>query len=349
MQSRLVRLSVWLIGFLLYIGLCWQLVELQTEVGHARVDQTLLLLWAGGLLALVLFPPDAVSHLGLRLASLRVVWLNVGAVALALLTPGPSRFLLLSVPFIGIAFASTRLSPLEVVVSALAGWLTYVIVLVALIQGTDVDVQMELIAFGLFSLSLAAMVASGVEIAALHRQLVWQRQGLQQNLERMRTAVFQDELTGVFNRRFVMEVLAREIAYVDRERTSLAVCYCDLDHFKSVNDQFGHAGGDLALQNFAQLAGSLVRSADYVARLGGEEFLLVLVGANAERARNVAQRLCVRTRALHTPSDLGSVQFTVSCGVTAYRRGEGLTALLARADQALYQAKHGGRDQVVMT
>ena len=280
---------------------------------------------------------------------LRVIWLNIGAIALALLTPGPSRFLLLCVPFIGIAFASTRLSPLEVLVSAVAGWLTYLVVLVTLIHGTDLDVQIELIAFVLFSLSLAAMVASGVEIADLQRRMVWQRQGLQQNLEHMRTAVFQDELTGVFNRRFVMEVLAREIAYVDRERTSLAVCYCDLDHFKAVNDKFGHAGGDLALQNFAQLAGSLVRSADYVARMGGEEFLLVLVGANAERARNVAQRLCVRTRALHTPSDLGSVQFTVSCGVTAYRRGEGLQALLSRADQALYKAKHGGRDQVVTT
>ncbi len=348
MQSRSVRLSIWLLGFLLFITLSWQLVELQTETGRTRVDQTLLLFWAGGLLVLVLFPPDAVLHLGLRLASLRVIWLNVGAVALALLTPGASRYLLLCVPFIGIAFASTRLSPMEVLVSALAAWLTYGIVLTALIIETHIDVPVELIAFALFSLSLAGMVTSGVEIADLHRQLIWQRQGLKQNLERMRAAAFQDELTGVFNRRFVMEVLSREIAYVDRERTSLAVCFCDLDHFKAVNDQFGHAGGDRALQDFAKLAGSLVRSADYVARLGGEEFLLVLVGASAERARNVAQRLCVRTRELRTRSDLGIVQFTVSCGVTGYRRGEGLAALLERADQALYQAKHGGRDQVVM-
>jgi diguanylate cyclase (GGDEF)-like protein len=73
-----------------------------------------------------------------------------------------------------------------------------------------------------------------------------------------------------------------------------------------------------------------------------------LVGASAERARNVAQRLCARTRELRTQSELGLVQFTVSCGVTGYKRGEGLSALLERADQALYRAKRDGRDQVVL-
>lgn len=348
MRSRPLRLAFWLGGFVLYVTLCWQLADRQAHSELERVDGRLVLWWGAGLLPLLLLPGRWASRFGIRMAAVRVVWLNVGAVVLALLMPEASRFVLLCVPFIGIAFAATRLQPIDVAISAFVTWLAYGLVLLLLWRGGVINLPNELLAYVLFSLALAAMVSLGVEIARIRQQLLSQRQGLQLNLEAMRVAVFQDALTGVFNRRFVMEVLAREIAYVDREQTPLAVCYCDLDHFKAVNDQFGHAGGDRALADFADLAVSVVRSADYVARLGGEEFLLVLVGASAERARHVAQRLCARTRQLRTVCDLGTITFTVSCGVTGYRRGEGLGALLERADQALYQAKRGGRDQVVV-
>ncbi len=104
----------------------------------------------------------------------------------------------------------------------------------------------------------------------------------------------------------------------------------------------------MALKAFATLALSLVRTVDYVARFGGEEFLLVLVGANAERARNIAERLCAGTRELQDFVGSESIHFTVSCGVTQYRSGEGVHALLERADAALYSAKRGGRDRVVV-
>ena len=121
-----------------------------------------------------------------------------------------------------------------------------------------------------------------------------------------------------------------------------------LDHFKLVNDRYGHSVGDQVLKQFADLAGTVVRSMDYVARLGGEEFLLVLVGADERIAMQVAKRLGNGTRVMRIAGSERDFNITVSIGIAKYRLQESISELLDRADQALYEAKRTGRDRAVV-
>jgi diguanylate cyclase (GGDEF)-like protein len=144
-----------------------------------------------------------------------------------------------------------------------------------------------------------------------------------------------------------MDVLGRQKALADRGHLSFTLCYCDLDHFKRINDRYGHQTGDRVLREFAGVAASVVRSVDFVARLGGEEFLLVLVGADEARAERVAERLCGRTRALAMIPEDPDYRQTVSVGLAAFRPEERIEDVIRRADRALYSAKSQGRDQIV--
>ena len=157
-----------------------------------------------------------------------------------------------------------------------------------------------------------------------------------------------DELTGLYNRRYIMEVLARQKALADRGHIGFTLCYCDLDHFKLINDRYGHQMGDRVLMDFAQVAQSVVRSADFVARLGGEEFLLVLVGADMNTATGVSKRLCERTKTLTAVPEVADYRLTVSVGIASFSMGERVEDVIARADGALYSAKSSGRDRIVV-
>lgn len=349
MRSRATRVTVWLAGYSAFLTLICVLIEQSTPRPLVEPGLWLLSVWGAVTLVLVLLPPDPLEQaLGIRLALIRVAWLCVGAVVLAALLPGAARYLMLSVPFIGIAFASTRLSAADVLLVAALTWVGFGAAEGSLIEAGLSGWEGALLVFGIFSLALLAMLSSALEIVDVHSMLHQQRTGLQQHLDRLQVVALQDELTGLYNRRYAMEVLSRELAYAHREGVALSVCYCDLDHFKELNDRFGHASGDLALRAFANLALSLVRSVDYVARIGGEEFLLILAGSNADRARTIAERLCTGTRDIRDVTDTGVIRFTVSCGVTEYRSGEGAQGLLKRADEALYAAKRAGRDRVVV-
>lgn len=124
----------------------------------------------------------------------------------------------------------------------------------------------------------------------------------------------------------------------------MSILLIDIDHFKAINDNFGHQAGDRVLVQFVSAVTTLLRSADAIGRLGGEEFVVVLPETPIEVARVVAERIRAKVRDLQTPG-----KFTVSIGVTTNRaRDDSVDALMARADDAMYQAKERGRDQVVV-
>ncbi|KAG1240706.1 hypothetical protein G6F68_017401 [Rhizopus microsporus] len=128
----------------------------------------------------------------------------------------------------------------------------------------------------------------------------------------------------------------------------LAVLVLDIDHFKSINDRYGHAAGDTALRHYAQVVQNAVRSSDRFGRLGGEEFVLLMYDCDPARALIHAQRVCDALR--DTPLYLqgGEVQMTTSGGLASYQPGDSADGILARADVALYRAKEQGRDRVEM-
>jgi two-component system, cell cycle response regulator len=173
---------------------------------------------------------------------------------------------------------------------------------------------------------------------------------LRENYHRSLSLALTDELTGLYNRRYVVAHLEELVARVNNDGvTDTSLMMFDVDHFKAVNDQFGHQGGDDALRQLADRALRGVRSIDLVARLGGEEFVVVMPETSLQAASMVAERLRRSVAAepflIHATGDRQPI--TISIGVAVARSGDTVDTLLQRADDALYQAKNGGRNKVV--
>ncbi|MDP9521598.1 sensor domain-containing diguanylate cyclase [Pseudomonas putida] len=161
--------------------------------------------------------------------------------------------------------------------------------------------------------------------------------------EELRALSVTDSLTGIHNRRYFQERLKIELERAQREGLALAVIMLDIDHFKCINDRFGHAMGDRVLRSLCQRIGQRLRRTDVFCRLGGEEFMVLCPGSDAEQARLLALELWQGVRTVPVE---GVGQVTASFGVAGWRPGEGADALLLRADAGVYTAKQAGRDRV---
>jgi diguanylate cyclase (GGDEF)-like protein len=156
-----------------------------------------------------------------------------------------------------------------------------------------------------------------------------------------------DTLTGVSTREHLLAVLRLRLHMANREGGSVSIVVADLDHFKRVNDQFGHAGGDAVLREISSRMKSVLREADVIGRLGGEEFVIVLDGAALQGAAALAERVRQRVSSRPCPFGLQEISVTVSQGVAESAPNETMESLLGRADACLYSAKRSGRDRVM--
>lgn len=175
---------------------------------------------------------------------------------------------------------------------------------------------------------------------------VTRRKKLEEELSR---AASTDPLTGLANRRAFDDALAARLNVAKAGAVAGCVAIFDLDHFKRVNDRFGHAVGDRALQAFARIARGIVREDDLVARLGGEEFGVLLPGATLEQAHYICERLRATLAASKLREGEMVINLTVSAGITAIDPDNGAKATLLAADMALYRAKSDGRDRLRLT
>lgn len=167
---------------------------------------------------------------------------------------------------------------------------------------------------------------------------------LSQSNERLAEMSVRDALTGAYNRRYMTEFLARELETAERTGKPLALLMLDIDHFKEINDQFGHGFGDEVLVAFSKVVEKNLRTYDVLARYGGEEFVVALHAMDLPVAREVAERVRAAVEALTFRNGAG---VTVSIGLVLSKPGERMDVLLERADARLYDAKHGGRNRVV--
>lgn len=223
---------------------------------------------------------------------------------------------------------------------------TYIILLTSRGEKTDVVEGMEAGADDYvvkpFDVNeLKVRLRAGRRIAELHTELLAAREALRDEATR-------DSLTRFWNRRSVLEILERELSRSERESRPLGLVMFDLDHFKRVNDTYGHLAGDAVLREMAARISSTLRPYDSCGRYGGEEFLIVLPGCDLETARRHAER-CLHVLSA-APIDIGSTQLalTASFGVTALPPGRHAVAdtMIQLADEALYQAKRNGRNRV---
>jgi len=198
-----------------------------------------------------------------------------------------------------------------------------------------------------------AMTASSAwllgQVDSARRELSSTREQLRHalaELERQQGLAVTDALTSLLNRRGIGIVLAREFSRARRAQTSLCVAMVDIDNFKRINDEFGHAAGDRALVHFREVIKPAVRGGDVVGRYGGEEFLLILPDTEMVGAEFLLNRLLSRLE--HTPLSLQGTELALgfSAGVAQWREGETEEELIDRADRAMYRAKRSGRGRV---
>ena len=193
---------------------------------------------------------------------------------------------------------------------------------------------------------LRARINTGIRILDLERSL-------REANEQIRKFSITDPLTGCFNRGYLDQTLSREIRRSFRYGRPLSVVLCDIDHFKKVNDTYGHPAGDRVLKEFARCIGSSVRrNVDWLARYGGEEFVLVLPETDLEGARSVAERLRKKISNHSIRIENSEIRITSSFGIAsldlkAADDGNLSLFLIEKADRMLYRAKLSGRNRVV--
>lgn len=158
-----------------------------------------------------------------------------------------------------------------------------------------------------------------------------------------------DPLTQVFNRHAFMTLLSKARSRCERRDLPLSIMMIDLDHFKSINDSWGHQAGDRVLTQFAALAGATLRNEDVMGRMGGEEFCVILTATNLSEAQEIGERLRQACETETVLSEETRIRFTISVGIAQVKHDETLEAAIRRADQAMYRAKHTGRNRVELS
>ena len=273
------------------------------------------------------------------------------ALAVVLWAPGVGVPLLMMLLIVH-AFGAMRVSPLHVLGTSVliaAG-------VAAVIVGGHLHVELPMANTGQrvvsalwFALVLARSTLLDLYGAQLRDVLVQRNASLQARFKKMHRRATRDGLTGTLSRRSVMELLEQQHRRLELTGQSFAILLLDIDHFKQVNDRFGHPIGDEVLRAFARRAMAEMRASDRLGRYGGEEFLAVLTATeDASAAHLAAER--VRDGVFRHPWGRlhPDLRVTVSVGVAVCRPDESVDALLARADAALYAAKGAGRDCVRM-
>lgn len=158
----------------------------------------------------------------------------------------------------------------------------------------------------------------------------------------------QDKLTGLNNRAAFDDSLRREVGLAHRQHTPLSLVVLDIDHFKAVNDSYGHSAGDKALQVLAESLMETMRGSDIAFRYGGEEFTLILSNTDKNAAYLVAERIRVAASQLSCNDGSRTFGYTISLGVAELKQGEKASVLFDRADHALYEAKKSGRNKTLI-
>lgn len=272
----------------------------------------------------------------------------ISLVLFAQMFGGPVRGAYLVVLMIIIVFGCLRLHPRQLLWVGTLTALAYgsTLPLVKMLDRERFNAPVELVFWCSFLIYLPCTAALGGHISQLRKRVMDSNTQLQAALEQVTELATRDELTGLPNRRYLMERLVQEKNRVDRGGRGFTICLLDLDHFKRVNDCYGHSAGDLVLREFADCVQPLLRNTDLLARYGGEEFLLLLPESTPETAQLCLARLqdeLTRQAFGSLPTDL---RITTSAGVAYYGAPESLASLIDRADQALYLAKEAGRNRI---
>ncbi|WP_339805870.1 GGDEF domain-containing protein [uncultured Marinobacter sp.] len=337
---------------------CTFLVVAGLVVGGFLAIEPVVVFGAASILMGTLLVLTMQSGLNLRfkdpsLTMIQIVWPilpSLYVMYFVTLPQGRTVFLLMAAT--GIMFGALGLRRHQMLILAGIYYSTYLLLIAALALTYPERVYWPLEAVTLFAyaslLSIAAYL--GAYISELRMQLRSSNRQLKTaNIELVELAT-RDPLTCLPNRRTVMEQFEREAARTERYspgQKALGISILDIDHFKRVNDTYGHQAGDEILRKVSQALENTVRKGDYIGRIGGEEFLLLFPDTSPDHAIPAANRIRKAVEALRFDELPESERVTVSQGIAIHQPGETVAATFKRADEALYQAKNSGRNRVV--
>jgi diguanylate cyclase (GGDEF)-like protein len=229
-------------------------------------------------------------------------------------------------------------------------WPGYVYIVLLTAQDAEEDILAGLDAGADDYLGKRASSAQLLARLRTARRILSLEHSLKQALAEKRRLSLTDPLTGVANRRYFLNRLARELQQVQSSGGQLCLLCLDIDHFKQINDRHGHAAGDAVLKEFVHRVNQHLGTTDWCARIGGEEFVVVLGNADRDRAHQVAEAIRTAVAGAPVPTPSGTIRCAVSIGVSGWRSGPPVTteALLQEGDQALYASKANGRNRVTL-
>jgi diguanylate cyclase (GGDEF)-like protein len=271
-----------------------------------------------------------------------------GAVAYALV--GEGRGGVFPIVMVILAFGLFQLRPREVHAVGLYAVALFGAVM-ALMAWQRPAVYVPRVEFGHFLMIATMMPAMSLlagRLSRLRERLRRQKADLAQAVARIQELATRDELTGLPNRRHMLELMEQEHRRCVRSGRTFCLAVLDVDHFKLVNDRLGHAAGDAVLRTLARETQAVLRLSDVLSRWGGEEFVLLLSDSRAALARGGVERLRERVAQLRFDLEGEPPLITLSAGLAEHHAGESVAQTLARADKALYEAKAQGRNRVIV-
>jgi diguanylate cyclase (GGDEF)-like protein len=307
------------------------------------------LLWLGNLFFLALIRTGVNRRFSDPSLTMWQIFWATNSVMVTIFFLNELRSLLLMMYLMAMIFGAFRLTLWQFFYLGSYAVLAYGLVILILnrIHPSVVQPNREIAVVGSFALVTGAFSLIVGEVSRLRSVLRRRGRELEAALLRIEQLAVTDELTGAFNRRYIMNVLQRQKALADRGDYHFSVGYFDLDHFKQINDTLGHHVGDIALKRFVEIGFERLRTTDFFARFGGEEFLLVITNGGISDALSAAERIRIKIESLDFGDLAPELRITVSGGVTAYISQESIDDMLSRADLALYEAKNQGRNRIV--
>jgi diguanylate cyclase (GGDEF)-like protein len=284
--------------------------------------------------------------------SLTVAQMTTSGIAMAYLAYAAEEFRALQLPFyvVALAFGAFRLTTRQQLFVSAFFVATYGAAIGLDGPGEAANqawwIRSDLAMVGQLALLLCLMSLIGGYVNRMRVELRAGNIELKEALDKIGRIATYDELTGLYNRRVILEIAAREKKRCDRTGSAMFIALMDADHFKRFNDQYGHATGDEVLRMLGCTLLKSLRDTDYIGRYGGEEFVVVLPDTTRERAAIPLERLREAVRSTTIEGMPADVRVTVSMGAAEYRRGEDVGETVKRADAAMYEAKRLGRDRI---
>ena len=322
--------------------------------GHFRYDTEtfvylLVIFWLGNVgINLLIYKGVSLRFSDPSMTVAQMLW-AVAFMLVGLYTFNDMRSVILMSFFGILCFGFFRLSLTEFVAISATAVIGYLIVILNLYVYEPLRLNLgrefsHLIGFAITSSILAYTGASVSRLREVNRI---KTERLEEALELNTRLATTDDLTGLHTRRYFMEILNKQKAMVERENSDFVICFADLDHFKYINDSYGHHIGDEVLKIFSAIIRSSIREIDYASRFGGEEFVVLLAKTEIQQAMKVAERIRSTIESYNFNDIAPALNVTVSIGLANYKSHNSIQQTLMSADNKMYSAKEQGRNLVV--